>query len=115
MAGDLAADSTISVYVPRVFDAWITSKPYFDFDFTVMQSTDPPDCDHGDSKLVAEAVQRLHGVEAPDPFGGGPTVHHFFFDRDGHITHRTVRELEDHINGVSELHLPTRPNDLEPR
>jgi hypothetical protein len=119
VARDLDADSTTSVQAPHVFDAWVTPNPHFNVGFIVMEHINLPDCDHGDSKLVAAAVQRLHGVEAPGlapgPVGGGPIVHHFFLDWDSRITYQTVKELEDHINGVSELYLPMGPNDLESR
>lgn len=104
VARELTADPTTLVRVPHVFDAWTVSKPYFNLGFIVMEHIDLPDCDNGDSKLVAAAVQRLHRVEAPGPapgpFGGGPTVHHFFEDWDSRIIYKTVKELEDHINGI---------------
>lgn len=118
-ARDLDADSTTLVQVPHVFDAWISPNSHFNVGFIVMEHINLPDCGLGDSELVTAAVQRLHGVEAPGPapgpFGGGPTVHHFFLDWDSRITYNTVKELEDHVNGVSELYLPIRPNDLESR
>lgn len=67
----------------------------FDVGFIVMEHVDLSDCDNGDSKLVAAAVQRLYRVEAPGPapgpFGGGPTVHHFFEDWDSRIIYKSSK------------------------
>ena len=106
----LAADPTTFVHVPRVFDAFTVPKTHFNIGIIVLEYIALPDCDKRDSELVAKAVQRLHDLKAPSltpgPVGGGPAVHPFFLDWDSRITYKTVGELEEHINGVSELHLP---------
>ena len=108
----LAADPTTFVHVPRVFDAFAIPKGRFNIGIIVMEYLALPDCGQSDCELVAKAVQRLHCIKAPSlapgPVGGGPAVHPFFLDWDSRITYETVGELEEHINGVSELHLPSK-------
>ena len=105
----LAADPTTFVHVPRVFDAFMVPKTHFNIGIIIMEYIALPDCGKKDSELVAKAVQRLHCIKAPSlapgPVGRGPTVHPFFVDRDSDITYMTVGELEEHVNGVSELHI----------
>lgn len=94
----LAADPNAVVHTPRVFDAFMIPRTHFNIGVIVMEYVKLPDCDQSDSKLVAEAVQRLHGIEAPSPapgpVGGGPAVHPFFVDWDSRITYKSVEELK---------------------
>lgn len=70
-----------------------------------MEYIDAPDCDEGDGQLVARAVQTLIGVPGPNstpgPVGGGRIIH-TFIEWTSSIRYDTVKELQRHVNGVSE-------------
>ncbi|KAG8934471.1 hypothetical protein FRC01_002539 [Tulasnella sp. 417] len=104
VAKALDANPTAAVSVPRVFDAFTTTNPFFEIGYIVMQYIDLPDCIESDVELVAKAVNRLMSVPAPSsapgPVGGGPAVHIFFFGWDSRITYKTVQELEEHVNRI---------------
>jgi hypothetical protein len=107
VAKDLEAKPEANVRVPRVYDAFSVATKYWPIGYIVMEYIDAPDCTRKNAKLVARAVQTLISVRgpssAPGHVGGGLAVHTFFADdRTASFRYRTVDELEQHVNGVSE-------------
>jgi hypothetical protein len=102
----LSANPAAGVWAPRVYDAFLSANPGCPIGYIVMEHIDAPDCDEGDERLVAGAVQALISVPgpnlAPGPIGGGRVIHTFFTDWTSAITYETVEELQLHMNGVSE-------------
>ncbi len=106
VAKALDAEPAAPVRVPRVYDAWVIRTRYSTIGHIVMEYIIAPDCEESDVESVAEAVQWLIGVPAPNsvpgPVGGGPAVHPFFYEWASRIAYHTVDELQAHLNGVSE-------------
>ena len=108
----LNADPKAAVRIPHVYQAFSTDDDIlFDAEsnlgYIVMEYIDAPDCEEGDFQLVAEAVQSLIAVRGPSsvpgPVGGGFVIHPFFAYERSPIRYATVKELERHVNGVSEV------------
>ncbi|KAG5633631.1 hypothetical protein H0H81_006390, partial [Sphagnurus paluster] len=61
-------------------------------------------CDHSDAALVAPAVQALIAIPGPSstpgPLGGGLIEHPFFIERHSSIQYDSVKDLEEHVNGI---------------
>ena len=115
----LSANPEAAVRVPRVFQAFTTPNFDYPIGYIVMEYIDFPDCDKGDVQLVAQAVQELIGVkgpsDAPGHVGGGLVVHRFFYEWTSPAPYKTVKELEDHVNSVSEHHSPLSLGDMRPQ
>jgi hypothetical protein len=62
-------------------------------------------CGDSDISVVAAAVQSLITIPSssstPGPVGGGLIEHPFFINRTSSIRYESVKELQDHMNGVS--------------
>ena len=73
-----------------------------------MEYIDGQICGASDFALVAAAVQSLIAIpsptSAPGPVGGGLIEHPFFIERKSSIWYESVKELGDHINGVSNIY-----------
>jgi hypothetical protein len=112
-------DADAAVRVPCVYLAFLSGS----YGYIVMEYIDGSICDDSDVKLVAAAVKSLIAVRGPTtkpgPVGGGPIVHRFFVEWKSSMTYDSVRELEQHVNGVSVplrlalslLHLRWFPDD----
>ena len=101
-----------AVRVPCVYIAFESNG----WGYIVMEYIDGSTCDDSDAALIATAVESLITVRGPTAVpghvGGGPIRHYFFTERESPITYDSVKELEDHINGVS---VPSsRPVPLAP-
>ena len=86
---------------PRVYLAFT----WGDFGYIVSEYIDGQMCGKSDIPLVAAAVQSLITIPSPSsipgPVGGGLIEHPFFIERTSSIPYESVKELQDHINGVS--------------
>jgi len=106
VAKNLEANLEATVRVPRVYDAFSLPTTAWIIRFIVMEYIDAPDCTEKDVKCVAQAVQTLISIRGPSSvpghIGGGPVVHNFFDEWQSPFRYRTVGELEQHVNGVSE-------------
>jgi hypothetical protein len=93
------ADSVVRV--PQVYLAFTCGA----FGFIIMEYIDGQICTNSDVDLVATAVQSLINIPSPTstpgPVGGGVIEHPFFIERTSSIWYESVKELENHINGVS--------------
>ena len=98
----LEANDNPAVRAPRVYIAFT----WDDIGFIVMEYIDGQICGDSDFALVAAAVQSLIAIpsptSSPGPVGGGLIEHPFFIDRKSSIWYESVKELEDHINGVGD-------------
>lgn len=116
----LQANNITAVRAPRVYLAF-TWGPFV---YIVTEYIDGRMCDNSDIALVAAAVQALINIPSPSltpgPVGGGLIEHPFFYDGQSSIQYESVKELQDHVNGVSVLfclvlslshlgHLPMTP------
>jgi len=107
VAKNLEADPKATVRVPRVYDAFSLPTTSWTIGFIVMEYIDAPDCTDEDIRCVSQAVQTLISIRGPNSvpghIGGGPVVHNFFLDDwTPPFKYKTVDELEQHVNGVSE-------------
>ena len=119
VAQHLEANDNPAVRAPRVYIAFT----WCGIGFIVMEYIDGQICDDSDIALVAAAVQYLITIpsptSAPGRVGGGLIEHPFFINRTSDIWYESVKELQDHINGVSApfflalslLHLGCSPDD----
>jgi hypothetical protein len=75
------------------------------FGYIVTEYIDGQICGDSDIALVAAAVQSLITIPSsssiPGPVGGGLIEHPFFINRTSSIRYESVKELQDHMNGVS--------------
>ncbi|KAG8950624.1 hypothetical protein FRC04_007248 [Tulasnella sp. 424] len=113
----LNADPEADVRVPLVYMAFTSPTRYRDLGYIVMEFIDAPDCTSKHVKLVARAVQKLISIRGPSPapghVGGGPVVHTFFVDdRMSPFPYKTVKELEEHVNGILKFKGDSRRVDL---
>ena len=96
----LEANDNPVVRAPRVYIAFMWGR----YGFIVMEYTDEQICGNDDIALVAAAVQSLIDIPSPTstpgPVGGGLIEHSFFIDGTSSIRYESVKELQDHINGV---------------
>ena len=90
-----------AVRAPRVYLAFT----WGDFGYIVTEYINGQMCGDSDIPLVAAAVQSLITIPSPSsipgPVGGGLIEHPFFIDRTSSIRYESVKELQDHMNGVS--------------
>jgi len=90
-----------TVRAPRVYLAFTWS----DFGFIVSEYINGQMCGKSDIPLVAAAVQSLITIPSsssiPGPIGGGLIEHPFLVERTSSTRYESVKELQDHINGVS--------------
>lgn len=97
----LEANHNPAVRAPRVYIAFT----WHGNGFIVMEYINGQTCGASDFALVAAAVQSLIAIpsptSAPGPVGGGLIEHPFFIERKSSIWYESIKELEDHINGVS--------------
>ncbi|KDQ17197.1 hypothetical protein BOTBODRAFT_64232 [Botryobasidium botryosum FD-172 SS1] len=110
----LNAEPEADVTAPRVYMAFTDTRG---IGFIVMEFVDAPDCTSRDAKLVAPAVKKLISIRGPSPapghVGGGHVVHTFFVDdRTAPFPYETVKELEEHINGILKYKGDPRRVDL---
>ena len=86
--------------------AFTNPHPFWPIGYIVMEYIDAPNCRNRDYERVARAVDMLIHIEAPSALpgqvGGGEVVHSFFPDWASGIKYQTSKELQDHVNGVSE-------------
>ena len=96
---DNMADS--AVRAPQVYLAFRSRC----FGYMVMENIDGQICDMSDVDRVAVAVQSLISIPSltsvPGSVGGGVIQHPIFIEWTSSILYESVKELEDHINGVS--------------
>lgn len=75
--------------------------------FIVSEFIDGRMCDNSDVPLVGAALQALIAIPSPSstpgPVGGGIMEHPFFYWRTASIQYESVKDLEDHVNGVSHV------------
>ncbi|TFK69304.1 hypothetical protein BDN72DRAFT_619183 [Pluteus cervinus] len=100
VAGVLNCNPDATVRVPCVYLAFQWGR----FGYMVMEYIHGKMCDDSDADLVAAAVQSLIDIKSPTlepgPVGGGIIHHPFFIDRTASIRYDSVKQLEDHINGI---------------
>ncbi|KAF8309289.1 hypothetical protein DL93DRAFT_2126676 [Clavulina sp. PMI_390] len=96
----LQAHKEPAVRAPQVYVAFTWEK----YGFIVSEYVDGQMCSNSDTTLVASAVQALIRIPSPDstpgPVGGGLIEHPFFVDRVSSIWYESVKELQDHVNGI---------------
>jgi hypothetical protein len=106
VANHLNAEPDAGVKVPSVYMAFTSPHSLCPIGHIVMEYIDAADCKRSDYRQVARAVNTLIRVKgpssAPGHLGGGAVVHNFFFDWESEVTYETIKELQDHVNGVSE-------------
>ncbi|TFK45776.1 hypothetical protein OE88DRAFT_1639476, partial [Heliocybe sulcata] len=89
-----------AVRAPRVYLAF-TRKT---FGFIVSEYIDGHMCDYADIARIIPAVQALISIPSPSskpgPVGGGLIEHPFFIDSIAPIEYESVKDLQDHINGI---------------
>ncbi|CAA7261249.1 unnamed protein product [Cyclocybe aegerita] len=89
-----------AVRAPRVYLAFTWGS----FGFIVAEYIDGQMCGDADIALVAAAVQSLIDIPSPSstpgPVGGGVIEHPFFIHRTSSIGYESVKELQDHMNGI---------------
>jgi len=77
---------------------------YLGIGFIVMEHIEGLICTDADVELVAAAVNSLINIKGstlePGPIGGGNIPHPFFMDWESSIEYKSVKDLENHINGV---------------
>ncbi|KDQ12843.1 hypothetical protein BOTBODRAFT_175989 [Botryobasidium botryosum FD-172 SS1] len=110
----LNAEPETDVTVPRVYVAFMSTRG---IGYIVMEFIDAPDCTSRDVKLVAQAIKKLISIRgpslAPGHVGGGHAVHTFFVDdRTAPFPYETVKELEEHVNGILKFKGDPRRVDL---
>jgi len=67
VAKDLAANPPATM---QVFNAFTEPSTYSVIGYIVVQHIELPDCNESDVELIAQTVQRLIGVKAPDSVPG---------------------------------------------
>ncbi|KAG5650733.1 hypothetical protein H0H81_011233 [Sphagnurus paluster] len=96
----LEAENNHDVRAPRVYLAFTWGV----YGYIVSEFIDGPMCDLSDAALVAPAVQALIAIpppsSTPGPVGGGLIEHPFFIERQSSIQYESVKDLEDHVNGI---------------
>jgi len=96
----LEGNDVPTVRAPRVYLAFTWGA----FSYIVTEYIDGRICDDSDIPLVAAAVQSLITIPSssstPGPVGGGLIEHPFFINRTSSIRYESVKELQDHMNGV---------------
>jgi hypothetical protein len=89
------------VRAPRVYLAFMWGA----CGYIVSEYIDGQICGDSDVPLVAAAVQSLITIPSsssiPGPVGGGLIEHPFFVERTSSIWYESVKELQDHVNGVN--------------
>lgn len=102
-----AGGSNCAVRAPRVYLAF----KWGHYGYIVSEFIDGRMCNSTstDAALVAAAIQALIAIPSPSSkpgrVGGGLMEHPFFICRTADIEYESVEDLEDHVNGVSLLHL----------
>lgn len=107
VAEHLNAKPEAGVKVPRVYMAFTSTHPFCTIGYIIMEHIAAPDCKGTDYERVARAVDTLVHIKAPSSvpghFNGGAAVHNIFLDwGESGIKYETSKELQDHVNGVSE-------------
>ncbi|TCD64796.1 hypothetical protein EIP91_003608 [Steccherinum ochraceum] len=101
----LEANSISPVRAPRVYLAFTWGHS----GYIVSEYIDGQMCGDTDIPLVATAVQSLIAIPSlgstPGPVGGGLIEHLFFVERASPIRYESVKELQDHMNGVGALQM----------
>jgi hypothetical protein len=111
----LEDNANTTVRVPRVYLAFKCNH----IGYIVMEYIDGTLCENSDAELLATAVQSLISIKSPTlqpgPIGGGSIRNPLFgMFSDSEKTYKSVKELQNHVNGVSfsfPLRLGCPPND----
>ncbi|TFK51371.1 hypothetical protein OE88DRAFT_1659344 [Heliocybe sulcata] len=90
------------VRAPRVYLAFTCENN--GFGYIVSEYIDGNICDERDIGSIATAVQSLITIPSPSPkpgpVGGGFIEHPFYIERISPICYESVKELQDHVNGI---------------
>ncbi|KAF8325328.1 uncharacterized protein EI90DRAFT_2999968 [Cantharellus anzutake] len=107
VARHLNAKPEDGVKVPQVFMAFTSPHPACTIGFIIMEYIAAPDCTSGDYERVAQAVNTLIRIKAPNsvpgPIGGGAVVHSFFPEWTSGIRYKTSKELQSHLNQILKI------------
>ncbi|KAB5590066.1 hypothetical protein CTheo_6488 [Ceratobasidium theobromae] len=96
----LEDNNITAVRAPRVYVAFT----WCSIGYIVTEYIDGKMCENSDTDLIAAAVRVLIDIPSPSstpgPIGGGLIEHPFFVDRRSSIKYESVKDLEDHVNGI---------------
>lgn len=110
VAAHLNAQPDATVKAPNVYMTFMSPNPFFPIQYIIMEYIDASDCGPKDYKLVAQAVNTLIRIKAPSStpghIGSGRIVHSLFTYLESDVRYMTIKEIQDHFNGVSEHEPP---------